>query len=88
MNGVIDLNSNKDVKLELKESLLKKEAHVTIIGKRASNKKLIMVNKSPYNWLIFEGSSKFPYSTIETLLDIDLNDGLDTSKIRIFEFNI
>lgn len=87
MNRTINLHDYKETQEELKKDLLEKRAGVTIVHK-GKTKKLIIVTKGMYHWLIFDGTTNNPYVEIEYALGIDLNKGLDDSKISIAEFTI
>ena len=87
MNRVIDLNKYTDVREELREDLLDRKAGITVINK-GKTRKLIIVNKGAYNWLIFDGTTHNYYEDIEELLNIDLERGLNPGIISIAEFTI
>lgn len=78
-----------DLKEKWQKDLLYRKANICVIGKKeAKTKKKIVVFKSPYSWVVFDGYTKNPYVEIERIFDLDLNGGLDADGIVIQEITI
>lgn len=83
------LKLDNDLKEELQRALLERKANICIIGKNeAKTKKKIVVFKSPYSWVIFDGHTSNPYEEIERIFELDLNKGLDSDGLVIQNITI